>query len=161
MNLFTSSGNLGPVLPEAGATSTHVSFAVPANLPVGPVTIQLVNEPYTGNVESNAVLATVGDPIGIDAVSQQGATISVSGSGFTPATVINLFNEQNGSVVNLGGLTQGGAARIPLVNVTSSGFTFERPAGAVAGKAYVQALNPPFVPITSTGNDPQGAFDLP
>ena len=160
LNLFTPSGNLGPLEPDAGWTSTHASFQVPADAPVGPVTVQLVNAPYAGNVESNAVLAAVGQAISIDSVSQNGSEITVTGAGFSSATVINFFNWDGSSLTNLGGLTQGGVARIPLANLTSSGFSFQRPAGAVAGKAYVQALNPPFVPATSTGNDPHGAFDL-
>ena len=28
------------------------------------------------------------------------------------------------------------------------------------GRAYVQALNPPFIPFSSSGNDPNGAFIL-
>ena len=39
-------------------------------------------------------------------------------------------------------------------------FTFTKPAGAMAGPSYVQALNPPFVPFTSSGNGPGGAFTL-
>lgn len=159
-NLFTLSASFGPLEPEPGWTSESATFVVPAEVPAGPVTIQLVNEPYTGNVQSNAVVATVGPAIGIEGVAQAGSTITVTGTGFTASTVINFFNRIDSTVVNLGGLTQGGAARIPLSNVTSTGFTFQRPAGAVAGKANVQALNPPFVPVTSTGNDPQGAFDL-
>ena len=31
---------------------------------------------------------------------------------------------------------------------------------AVAGPSYVQALNPPFVPFTSSGSGPGGAFTL-
>jgi len=34
------------------------------------------------------------------------------------------------------------------------------PAKAIPGPSYVQALNPPFVPFTSTGMAPGGAFKL-
>lgn len=160
LNLFTPAGNFGPLEPGAGWTSSHASFQIPADVPIGTATLQLVNEPYAGNVQSNAVLAVVGEAIGIDSVSQSGSQITVTGAGFSPATVINFFNWDGVTFRDLGGLTQGGAPRIPLADVSSSGFTFQRPSEAVAGKAYVQALNPPFVPATSTGNDPDGAFNL-
>jgi hypothetical protein len=73
--------------------------------------------------------------------------------------VINLFT-QSGGVVNLGGFGPGGVARIPLTIVSSTRFTFSKPAGAVAGASFIQAFNPPFVPFTSTGNDPCGSFTL-
>src|SRR5271169_2248732 len=39
-------------------------------------------------------------------------------------------------------------------------FSFGIPAGAVPGPSYVQALNPPFVPFTSSGNAASGALVL-
>jgi hypothetical protein len=39
-------------------------------------------------------------------------------------------------------------------------FSFAVPAGAIPGAAYIQAINPPFVPFSSSGNDPGGAFAL-
>jgi hypothetical protein len=80
----------------------------------------------------------------------------VDGTGFSSLTVINFFNAQKGGGVNLGGLTAAGAPRIPIKLVSSTRFTFTRPAGA----AFVQTLNPPCVPFTSSGNDPCGAFTL-
>jgi hypothetical protein len=73
--------------------------------------------------------------------------------------VINLFNTQGGAVVNLGGL-KGGAPNIPLTFVNESRFTFMVPAGAAPGASYVQALNPPFVPFSSSGNVAGGGFIL-
>jgi hypothetical protein len=75
-------------------------------------------------------------------------------------TVINLFNTQAGGAVNLGGLGPGGAAKIPLTLISSDEFTFTKPASAVAGPAYVQALNPPFLAFTSSGNSPSGSLVL-
>jgi photosystem II stability/assembly factor-like uncharacterized protein len=63
-------------------------------------------------------------------------------------------------VVNLGGLGAGGVAKIPLTFVNSDKFTFTKPAGSVPGAAYVQALNPPFVPFSSSGNGPGGSIVL-
>ena len=74
--------------------------------------------------------------------------------------MINFFNAQAGGVVNLGGIKAGGIPKIPLTIVNDSQFTFSVPVGAVAGATYVQAVNPPFVPYTSSGNDPGGAFTL-
>ena len=74
--------------------------------------------------------------------------------------MINFFNQQGEATVNLGGLGSGGKAKIPLHLINSTKFTFSKPAGAVAGAAYVQAINPPFVAYTSSGSDPGGAFTL-
>jgi hypothetical protein len=63
-------------------------------------------------------------------------------------------------VVNLGGFSPRGKPNIPLTLVNSTRFTLTKPAAAEAGAAFVQALNPPFVPFTSSGNDPCGAFAL-
>jgi hypothetical protein len=73
--------------------------------------------------------------------------------------VINFFNKQGVVVVNLGGIV-GGVSKIPLTLINDTEFRFTKPAGSVAGPAYVQALNPPFVPFTSSGNGPGGGFML-
>ena len=52
------------------------------------------------------------------------------------------------------------APRIPLKLLSDAQITFRRPAAAVAGPAYAQILNPTFVPYTSSGNVPGGAFTL-
>jgi hypothetical protein len=61
---------------------------------------------------------------------------------------------------SLGALTAAGAAKIPLTFVSDTKFTFSVPAAAVPGPSYVDALNPPFVPFTSSGTGPGGAFIL-
>ncbi len=104
--------------------------------------------------------APIGAQISVTSVIQAGSTILVNGSGFSSLTVINFFNKQGGGAPNLGGLNPAGAPRIPLSIVDAKTFTFGKPAGAVAGPSYVQALNPPFVPFTSSGNGPGGAFNL-
>jgi hypothetical protein len=50
---------------------------------------------------------------------------------------------------------------VPLQFVSKSELRFMRPAGAVAGPAFVEVLNPPYIPFSSTGNDPDGAFSFP
>jgi len=106
------------------------------------------------------VSVPIGQQISVTSVTQLGSIITVNGTGFSTLTVINFFNRQIGGVVNLGGLGAGGAANIPLTPVNPDQFRFTVPAGAVAGASYVQALNPPFVPFTSSGNGPGGAFTL-
>jgi hypothetical protein len=93
-------------------------------------------------------------------VTQLGSTITVNGKGFSTLTVINFFNTVGGGVVNLGGTTAKGTPKIPLKFVNSGRFTFTKPGLARPGPSYVQALNPPFVPFTSSGNGPGGSFVL-
>jgi hypothetical protein len=161
VNLFTASGNVGPIDPEPGASSTAIEVVIPNGAPTGPASFQVVNSPFTGNVQSQAVSFVVGDTISIIAVAQSGSTVTVDGTGFSTLTVINLFNDQGGgNVVNLGGLDAGGAPKIPLAFVDDTRFTFTVPSGAVSGPAFVEALNPPFIPFSSTGADPDGAFTI-
>lgn len=159
--LFTASGNVGPLSPVSGWTSTQFSVVIPQGAPTGPGSLQVVNSPYVGNVQSNAVSVPIGDRIHVTRVTQSGSTVTVDGSGFSSLTVISLFNAQSGTVVNLGGLVNGTQSLIPLTLVNSTRFTFQVPNGAMSGPAYVQALNPPFItPASSSGNDPGGGFNL-
>ncbi len=158
INVFTASGNCGPLTPTA-QTATTIDFKVPASCPTGPGSFQVVNA--TGNFRtSNAVSAPIGAAVGISSVQVNGNTITVNGSGFSSLTVINLFASNGSTVENFGGFN-GGTAKIPLNIVNSTQFTFTRPGGAVAGNAFVEAINPPFIPFSGSGNDPQGAFTLP
>jgi hypothetical protein len=159
VNLFTASGNKGPLTPSS-VSATQLQVTIPANAPTGPGSVQVVNSPFSGNVLSNAVSVVVGPSIDIGNVSQLGDTVTVNGAGFSPLTVINFFNAQAASVANLGGLNSDGSAKIPLTFVNETQFTFQVPAGTVAGDAFVQALNPPFIPFTSTGTNPNGAFTV-
>ena len=111
-------------------------------------------------MKSNAVSAPIGARIMVSSVSQIGSTIMVKGAGISPLTVINFFNNQPGGEVNLGGLKSGGAPKIPLIFVSDNVFTFTVPAAAMPGASYVQALNPPFVSFSSSGNGPGGALTL-
>ena len=86
--------------------------------------------------------------------------MTVEGAGFSTLTVINLFNAHGTTVVNLGGLKPDGTPRIPIKLINSTRFSITLPAGAVPGAAFIQALNPPFLAFTSSGNDPCGAFTL-
>jgi hypothetical protein len=160
VNVFTAAGNLGPLTPLAGASATHLQVTLPAHAPTGPGSLQVVNAPYTGNVQSNAVSVAIGAPVTVTRVSAVGPTVTVEGTGFSSLTVINLFNQQGGGVVNLGGLGPAGP-RIPLTVVGPTQLRFTRPAGAMAGAAFVEVLNPPFIAYSSSGGDPDGAFVFP
>jgi len=102
----------------------------------------------------------IGARIAVTSITQAGSVITVNGTGFSIRSVINLFNTQPAGVVNLGGFGPGGVPNIPLTFVNSTRFSFNRPTAAFPGASYVQAFNPPFVPFTSSGNDPRGAFTL-
>jgi subtilisin family serine protease len=159
VNLFTATGNVGPLTPLGGGTSTSIQVQIPAGAPTGPGNFQVVNRPSF--TTGNAVASIIGARPAITSVSVSGATVTVNGAGFSVISVINLFNLQGGSVVNLGGYGPGGVAQVPLTLVNDTRFTFTRPAGAAAGQAFVEVLNPPYTPFSSSGSDPDGAFSFP
>jgi hypothetical protein len=150
-----------------GLTSTQVSFVLPAkgtlnSPPTGPGSFVVSNagagKTYTK--KSNAVSVPIGAQITVSSVTQLGPLITVNGTGFSTLTVINFFNKQGSVAKNLGGLKPGGAPVIPLVIINENKFTFIKPLTAVPGPSYVQALNPPFVPFTSSGTGPGGILTL-
>lgn len=162
-------GKVGPFFLNPGNPGLHptlLSLLVPATGPntpaVGPGSFVISNAGSTGSFakKSNAVSVPIGEQISVLSVVQTGTLITVNGNGFSTLTVINLFNVQGTRSVNLGGLKPDGAPKIPLTLISPNRFTFTRPADAVPGPAYVQALNPPFVPFTSSGNDPGGSFTI-
>jgi ELWxxDGT repeat protein len=159
VNLFTAAGNVGPLEPFPGGTTTRIQVTLPADLLAGPGTFQVVNA--SNWRASNAVAAVINTRPNVLWVSASGSTITVVGTGFSTLSVINVFNEQGGGVVNLGGFGADGRPRIPLTVVNATMFRFERPAGAVPGPAFVEVLNPPFVPFASSGADPDAAFPMP
>jgi len=171
VDLFCAGGKVGPFFlkpGDAGLTSTQLSVTLPAKglpptgLPTGPGSFVVSNAGSAADFakKSNAVAVPIGAQLTITSVTQAGSTITVNGTGFSTLTVINLFNAQGGVAVNLGGLGAGGVPKIALTIVNDTRFTFSKPAKAVAGAAYVQAINPPFVPFTSSGNSAAGAFTL-
>ena len=160
VNVFTATGNIGPLTPLPRGTATSFEVVIPADAPAGPGSFQVVNS-GAGWTVSNAVDAVLRARVTVTSVSVNGGTVTVTGEGFCTLTVINLFNVQGGGVVNLGGLNPDGSAVIPLAFVDAQHVTFTLPAGAQSGPAYVMALNPPFTPFTSSGTDPGGAFSVP
>jgi len=162
-------GKVGPFFinpgnPGLGAKS--LTFTIPgsgAGFPTtGPASFVVSNASaaHTYLKKSNAVSVPIGQKISISSVTQVGGIITANGTGFSTRTVINFFNSQAGGVVNLGGLKGDGTPHIPLTFVNSDRVTFAKPLGAAAGASYVQAFNPPFVPFTSSGTGPGGAFTL-
>jgi len=105
------------------------------------------------------VAVAVGARVTVTNVTEQGQVVTVDGTGFSNLTVINLFNLQGNAVVNLGGLSANGSPKIPLQSVTPTSLTFALPSGAVSGAAFVQALNPPFVPFDASSGA-GGAFTI-
>ncbi len=150
------------ISPGPGLTATTISFSLPISVVTGPASIVVINRGADASYSksSNAVSVPVGELLTVTSVTP-GSPIRVDGTGFSPLTVINLFNQQGATTVNLGGLGPGGVPKIHLTLVNSTRVTFARPAGAVAGPAYVQAFNPPFVPYTSSGTGPGGSFTMP
>jgi hypothetical protein len=106
------------------------------------------------------VSVPVGAQIAVNQVTQSGSIVTVDGAGFSSLTVINLFNLQGDQVLNLGGLNTDGSPMIPINLVNDTEITFSLPAGAVSGPGYVHALNPPFIPYTSSGNSSGGSFEV-
>jgi hypothetical protein len=162
-------GKVGPffVNPgDPGLSSTQISFTLPASglkaPSTGPGSLVISNAgaSHSYAVKSNAVSVPIGTRISISSITQSAGTITVNGAGFSTLSVINFFANTASGPQNLGGLGPGGAL-IPLTLINSNQFTFSRPAAALAGAAYIEAFNPPFVPFTSSGTGPTGAFTLP
>ncbi|HSP96713.1 MAG TPA: M12 family metallo-peptidase [Candidatus Dormibacteraeota bacterium] len=160
VNLFTADGNKGPLAPLPGGSSTQFQVLIPATTPTGPGSFQVVNNPYTGNVISNAVSVPIGALVTITSVTQANSTVTITGTGFSTVSVINLFGQQaGGGMANFGGLSAGGP-RVPLTFLDSTTLTFQVPAGAATGPAFVQVLNPPYISYSSSVGDPDGAFTM-
>jgi hypothetical protein len=147
---------------DPGLKAGSVTFTLSSLAPPGPGSIVVSNagSAHSYTQKSEAVSVPIGAQINVLSVSQSGGIVTVTGKGFSTLTVVNFFNSQSGKVVNLGGLKPDGKPVIPLTLIDSTKFTFTVPAGAVAGASFVQVLNPPFLPFTSSGNDPCGGFVL-
>jgi hypothetical protein len=154
VNFYTASGNLGPLWPLPGSTSTSMQLQIPANTPLGLGAFEVVNQPYTGSVASQTVFVPVGDPPTISSISQNGSTITVNGTGFANGAALNFFVHTVG-----GGMANDGPG-LAVTVLSTVQLQFTLPGGTAPGAAYVQVINPPFIPLTSTGNDPHGAFVL-
>ena len=152
---------------DPGLSATALAFTLPASAKTGPGSFVVSNQGAKGDyaIKSNAVSVPIGAAITVSEVKQDGCTVRVSGTGYAVSglglpslTVINLFNQQGAGAVNLGGFSLGGTPNIPLDVSSPTQFSFTMPPGIVPGPAYVQVINPPFVPFTNSGDSPAGAF---
>lgn len=98
--------------------------------------------------------------LSVEKVTQEGSTIFVIGRGFTRETAINLFCKRGNRTVNVGGLDTEGKRVIPVTVHSPTMLSFTAPDRAPAGRAYVQALNPPFTENVNSGTGPGGSFEL-
>ncbi len=98
--------------------------------------------------------------VAVNKVTQEGSTVFVIGSGFTQETAINLFCRTGEGDINLGGLDIEGKPLIPIIVHSPTMLSFMVPDAAMPGKAYVQALNPPFTQNFNSGTGPGGSFVL-
>ncbi len=162
-------GKVGPFFFNPGnpaLSATSLTLLLPAMgpnaVPVGPASFRVTNKGADGHytMNSNAVSVPIGRRIQVMSVTQQRRTLIVDGTGFSTLTLLNFYATHEGEVVNLGGMIPSGATAIAITLISDTELRFPVPAGAAPGPAYVQALNPPFVPFASSGNDPNGAFIL-
>jgi len=98
--------------------------------------------------------------VAVNKVTQEGSTVFVIGSGFTQETAINLFCRTGEGDINLGGLDIEGKPLISIIVHSPTMLSFAVPDAALPGKAYVQALNPPFNRNFNSGTGPGGSFVL-
>ncbi len=166
------SGQIGPFFfnpDNPNFSPTRIILQIPRPVgqpvPVGSGFIEVRNRGKDGTYSqiANRVWISLGAPLRVRHVYQSGASILVEGSGFESSTRINLYNSsspfsQAQLPPNLGGVDGAGRPRI-LLNIEShSRFTFRVPDNAGPGEWYVEALNPPYLPFSSSYGDPGGAF---
>ena len=168
------SGQIGPFFFNPGNPdfdSSRIILRIPRaggrRLPVGSGFLEVRNKGKDGGYSeiSNHVWVSLGTPLRVWHVHQSGALIRVEGSGFEAFTRINFYQSkfpfyQRNAPLNLGGVDAAGKPKIPLTMDGDSRFTFKVPADALPGEWYVEAVNPPFLPFSSSYTDPGGAFVL-
>ncbi len=168
------SGQIGPFFFNPGNPDfdssriiLRISRAGGGRLPVGSGFLEVRNKGKDGSYSeiSNHVWVALGTPLRVRHVYQSGALIRVEGSGFEALTRINFYKSkfpfyQPSLPLNLGGVDAAGKPKIPLTMDGDTRFTFKVPADALPGEWYVEAVNPPFLPFSSSYTDPGGAFVL-
>ena len=159
VNLFTATGRL-TIVPQM-LSPDSLLLTVPAGATTGPGAMQVINRAGNPWPVSATVSVPIGARIDVSNVRVSGGRVYVTGSGFSPLTVINLFNRTGSGVTNLGGRDSNGDDRITLENLTGTSFDFPVPANANPDRAYLTAINPPFITSSSTAQDPDGAFRFP
>lgn len=148
VNLFHTGGNCGPLTPSS-ATPTQLEVSIPAkSCVVGPGSIQVVND--VSHRASSAISVPLGAKLALASATVNGTTVTLKGAGFSSRTVLNLFAAVGGTVVNVGGLDETAAPRIPLTFVSATELRFTAPGNVDPGPADVELLNPPFLPYTTS-----------
>ncbi len=160
-------GQVGPLFfnrGNPGFDATRIILKLPlsgSGAPsVGSGMIMVRNKGADGNFSnaSNGVWISIGAPIQVKHVYQSGAALTVKGTGFSTATVVNLYCGR--PLDNFGGFDAAGKPVLHLEVDGGSELRFTVPSKAKAGKCYLEALNPPFLPFSSSYNDPGGGFIL-
>jgi hypothetical protein len=168
------SGQIGPFFFNPGnpnINSSRIILQIPRSirkpLPVGSGFIEVRNRGKDGKYSeiANRVWISLGAPLRVRHVYQSGAWIIVEGSGFEAFTRINLYKSkfpvsQHQPPASLGGADNSGRPKIPVDIKSHSRFMFKIPENAGAGEWYVEALNPPYLPFSSSYADTGGAFVL-
>jgi len=90
----------------------------------------------------------------VTAVAVRDGQIVVEGRDVAPRVVVNIFQQQDDAAVNLGGVTPDGQPRIIVTRSSPGTLTFPVPPGLRAGAFYVQLVNPPFRPETTSRDEP-------
>jgi hypothetical protein len=160
----------GKVGMAAVPTRTKVMFTVPLPNPsmgiptiTGNVSFTVTNAGagHLFKFKSNAVAVPILALPAVTSVTQAGNTIRVTGNGFVASSILNFFNDQGcAGTLNLGGVNAAGQSNIPLTITSLTTMSFTVPSNAQKGSAYVQVVNPPFVPFTSSGSGPGGSIIL-
>ena len=158
INLFTTEGNLGSILPLGPTEPDRLRFVVPATIPTGPGALQIVSA--RDWAESNTVSVVLGEALDVASVVQADGAIRVTGAGFSSTSIVNFFAQGPSGLENFGGLDDSGSARLPLTIVSPNELSFPLPSRAQSGPAYVMVVNPPFTEFASTRGDADGALSL-
>jgi hypothetical protein len=96
----------------------------------------------------------------IDAVEVRPGLIVVRGGGFREGLVVNVFQQQGGTTVNLGGLTAQGLPVIARPRASAALLEFPVPAGLRRGPFYVEVVNPPHGPANTSPDVPAAHASL-
>ena len=96
----------------------------------------------------------------IDAIEVRSDTILVHGRGFGEGLVVNVFQQQGGTTVNLGGLGELGLPVIARPRVSDVLLQFAVPAGLTPGPFYVEVVTPPYAPANTSPNVPAAYASL-
>lgn len=96
----------------------------------------------------------------VDKIIQNGPTIHVVGTGFTPNTALAFFVRRGEQVVNIGGVNPQGESIIPVTFHSPGLLSITVPEGANPGRCHIRAVNPPFTDNRDSGAGSGGDFVL-